>query len=42
MGSGRPRTPAEITEMLRAAGFATSRHIATRVPLTAQLIAATA
>jgi demethylspheroidene O-methyltransferase len=42
MGSGRPRTPAEIAAMLRAAGFATARHIATRTPLTTQLIAATA
>jgi demethylspheroidene O-methyltransferase len=42
MGSGRPRTPGEIAAMLRAAGFSTTRHIRTRVPLTAQLIAATA
>lgn len=40
MGSGRPRTPHEIKDMLRAAGFGSSRLVATRQPLLVQVIAA--
>ena len=40
MGSGRPRSPAEIAAMLRAAGFAKSRLLATALPLTTRVIIA--
>ena len=40
MGSGRPRSPAEITEMCRAAGFSSIRSIATAQPVNASLILA--
>jgi demethylspheroidene O-methyltransferase len=40
MGSGRPRSPAEIREMLRTAGFSRSRLISTAMPLTARIIVA--
>lgn len=42
MGSGRPRSPAEIIAMLRAAGFATARSVATAQPVNASMIIATA
>ncbi|MEL7681653.1 methyltransferase [Citromicrobium bathyomarinum] len=42
MGQGRPRTAKEIHSMLRDAGFARSRWIATRQPLITSLIVATA
>ena len=41
MGSGRPRTFAELETMLREAGFSTVRHVATRMPLQTSLIVAT-
>jgi len=41
MGSGRPRSADEIHTMLRAAGFATSRSLATAMPLTTSAIIAT-
>ena len=41
MGSGRPRTPAEIATMLCAAGFSTSRLLRTSVPQTVRTIIAT-
>ncbi len=34
MGSGRPRSPSEITAMLREAGFSSSRLLSTAMPLT--------
>lgn len=40
MGSGRPRTPAEIRAMLRDAGFASSRLLRTALPLTCRAILA--
>ncbi len=40
MGSGRPRSPDEIRERLRLAGFTHSRVIATAMPLTARIIVA--
>jgi demethylspheroidene O-methyltransferase len=40
MGSGRPRTPKEISAMLAAAGFGSSRLLRTRQPLVVQVIAA--
>jgi demethylspheroidene O-methyltransferase len=40
MGSGRPRTPGEIIQMLRAAGFGRTRLLRTRRPLLACLIVA--
>jgi demethylspheroidene O-methyltransferase len=40
MGRGRPRTPQQLQQLLRAAGFATSQLVATRQPLQAQLIVA--
>jgi len=40
MGSGRPRTPAEIKAMLRQAGFRRIRRRSTALPLVAQLIVA--
>ncbi len=42
MGSGRPRSPAEITAMLRAAGFASIRPVATAQPVNASVIMARA
>lgn len=42
MGSGRPRSPAEITAMLRTAGFARAQVIATAQPVNASVILATA
>lgn len=42
MGSGRPRSPAELVAMLRAAGFAHTRVIATAQPVNASVILATA
>ncbi len=41
MGSGRPRSPAEIGAMLKSAGFARVRTLATAIPLTARVIVAT-
>jgi len=40
MGSGRPRSAAEIRGMLNAAGFASSRLLRTAMPLTLQAISA--
>ncbi|MTW22126.1 methyltransferase [Allochromatium palmeri] len=40
MGSGRPRTPAELTEMLRAVGFDRVRQIRTIRPMLTQLLLA--
>jgi demethylspheroidene O-methyltransferase len=40
MGSGRPRSAPELHAMLRRAGFASSREIATRMPMLTRLIAA--
>jgi demethylspheroidene O-methyltransferase len=40
MGSGRPRSRAEIEAMLRAAGFGKVREIATPVPLIARVMTA--
>ena len=40
MGSGRPRTPAEIGAMLRAAGFGAVRTLSTPMPLTCRVIVA--
>lgn len=40
MGSGRPRSPAEIIAMLRAAGFARARVIPTAQPVNASVIMA--
>jgi len=42
MGSGRPRSPAELVAMLRAAGFARTQVIATAQPVNASVIIATA
>jgi demethylspheroidene O-methyltransferase len=42
MGSGRPRSPAEITTMLRGAGFARIQTVATAQPVNASVILATA
>lgn len=42
MGSGRPRSPAEIIAMTRAAGFASARFIATAQAVNASVIIATA
>ncbi|KPF62009.1 methyltransferase [Porphyrobacter sp. AAP60] len=42
MGSGRPRSPAEITAMLRAAGFASIQPVATAQPVNASVIMARA
>lgn len=41
MGSGRPRSPAEITAMLRRAGFSSTRTVATAQPVNASVIIAT-
>jgi demethylspheroidene O-methyltransferase len=40
MGRGRPRTPAELTAMLQAAGFDSIRLLPTRMPLQTQLLVA--
>ena len=40
MGSGRPRSPRQLADMLSAAGFAGSRLVPTPVPLQGQLIVA--
>jgi demethylspheroidene O-methyltransferase len=42
MGSGRPRSPAEIRAMCRAAGFSRTRLVATAQPVNASVILATA
>ncbi|WP_310496790.1 methyltransferase [Sandarakinorhabdus sp.] len=42
MGSGRPRTAAAYLAMLRAAGFARAREVATGLPMVTRLIVATA
>lgn len=42
MGSGRPRSPAEIMAMCRQAGFARTRLVATAQPVNASVILATA
>lgn len=42
MGSGRPRSPAEITAMCRTAGFASARFVATAQPVNASVVIATA
>jgi demethylspheroidene O-methyltransferase len=42
MGSGRPRTAREIGDMLRVAGFSSSKEVTTRTPLTCRIIVATA
>lgn len=42
MGSGRPRSPAEIIAMTRAAGFAQARLVATAQPVNASVVLATA
>jgi demethylspheroidene O-methyltransferase len=42
MGSGRPRSPAEIIAMLRAAGFSNARTVATAQPVNASVIIASA
>ena len=41
MGSGRPRSAAEIAAMLRAAGFTRIRNLPTAMPLNASAIIAT-
>ncbi|MDT8280661.1 MAG: methyltransferase [Erythrobacter sp.] len=40
MGSGRPRSPAEIISMLRASGFSSARPVATAQPVNASVIIA--
>ena len=40
MGRGRPRSRAELTAMLAAAGFESVRQLATRLPLQTQLLVA--
>jgi demethylspheroidene O-methyltransferase len=42
MGSGRPRSAAEIAGLLEEAGFRSSRLVPTRMPLVVRLIVATA
>lgn len=42
MGSGRPRSPAELVKMLQQAGFAHTRVVATAQPVNASVIIATA
>lgn len=42
MGSGRPRSPAEIIAMTRAAGFTRARLVATAQPVNASVILASA
>jgi demethylspheroidene O-methyltransferase len=41
MGSGRPRTPADIAMLLERAGFAAPRLLRTRLPLLTQVMQAT-
>jgi demethylspheroidene O-methyltransferase len=41
MGSGRPRSPAEICSMCRAAGFSRAQPVATAQPVNASVIIAT-
>jgi demethylspheroidene O-methyltransferase len=40
MGSGRPRTPEELAELLRSAGFSRIRFVRTRRPLLTRLVVA--
>ncbi len=40
MGRGRPRTPQQLQQLLRGAGFASTQLLATRQPLQGQLIVA--
>jgi demethylspheroidene O-methyltransferase len=40
MGSGRPRTPAELESLLRAAGFGATRLVSTRTPLLVRVMLA--
>jgi demethylspheroidene O-methyltransferase len=40
MGSGRPRTPAELSDLLRQAGFGDIRLLPTRTPLVVRLLVA--
>ena len=40
MGRGRPRSAAELTEMLKAAGFKAVRHVPTHMPLQTGLLVA--
>ena len=40
MGRGRVRTPAEIRELLREAGFGPARPLATRTPMLARVMLA--
>jgi demethylspheroidene O-methyltransferase len=40
MGSGRPRTCAELTAMLKRAGFGRVREVATRRPIMTRLLVA--
>jgi demethylspheroidene O-methyltransferase len=42
MGSGRPRTAAELTGMLAQAGFARVRRVPTRMPLLCSVLVASA
>jgi demethylspheroidene O-methyltransferase len=42
MGSGRPRSPQELIAMLKQAGFARARRVATAQPVNASVIVATA
>jgi demethylspheroidene O-methyltransferase len=41
MGSGRPRTPAEIGAMLKLAGFSHWRTVGTQLPLITRIVVAT-
>lgn len=42
MGSGRPRTPSEITTMVLRAGFRDARFVRTRMPLIASVVVGSA
>lgn len=42
MGSGRPRSPVAIAQLLSAAGFGAIRHVATRRPLLVSVVTARA
>jgi len=42
MGSGRPRSPGQLEELLRAAGFASFRKAATAQPMIASVLVASA
>jgi demethylspheroidene O-methyltransferase len=42
MGTGRPRTPEELSALLRQAGFAAPRLMPTRMPLLARVMVARA